>query len=136
MRKPKLTKEQRQELFDNNFNKESYEQAKRIVQNAITSSSSFEMLWNNLREYERDVEYEGTSTIIYCEMELDKKPMQTQTDYVGIQFTILWDDNQSVGMIFGVELYTSDTPNHEIMPMCFFNPDTLEIVRWNHNFPY
>lgn len=137
MRKLKLTKEQQQELFDNNFSKESYEQAKQIVQNAMTSSDSFEKLWNNLRGYERDVEYEDCFTIIYCEMELDRKSMRTQADYVGVRFTIFWnDDDPRDSTISEVELYTSDTPNHKISLMCFFNPDTLEIVRWNRYFPY
>lgn len=135
MAKTKLTKERQQELFDNNFSQEAYEQAKQLVQSAISNAASFPMLWMTLQKYDRDIEYDDDSTIIYCEIELDKSLMRTKADYVGVRFTILWyDDFPERSGIIVVELYSSDTPNGEVEPMCYFDPNTLEIIIWNRYF--
>ena len=62
-----LTKEQ-QELFDNNFNKNAYEQAKQVIQEAISKAKTFEDLWNSLNLYECDDGFDDDYSIIYCEI--------------------------------------------------------------------
>lgn len=135
MAKIKLTKEQRQELFENNFSQKAYEKVKHSVETAISHSTTFKMLWEALGRYDRDVEYDDDFTIIYCGIELDRSNMQTKANYAGVRFTILWNDNiPKKSGILVAELYSSDTSSGEIEPICFFDPNTLEIVKWNETF--
>ena len=62
-----LTKEQ-QELFSNNFNKSAYEQAKQVIQEAISKAKTFEELWNSLNSYERDNGFDDDYSIIYLSL--------------------------------------------------------------------
>lgn len=129
--KTKLTKEQ-QEFFNRNFNKDAYEQAKRPIQEAISKSNTFEELWNSLSGYSRDSDFDDDYSIIYCEAELDRSKMETAADYVGVYFVICWNDDTDKGWIDNVSLYTSDTPSGEVEPICFFNPKTYEITKWDY----
>lgn len=47
MKKIKLTAEQ-QKLFNTNFNRKAYEEAKKPIQEAISGSKSFDELWSKL----------------------------------------------------------------------------------------
>ena len=87
MKKIKLTAEQ-QKLFNTNFNRKAYEEAKKPIQEAISGSKSFDELWSKLQNHECDVEYEDDCTIISCEVELDRSHMETEGDYVGVCFYI------------------------------------------------
>lgn len=127
-----LTKEQ-QELFDNNFNKDAYEQAKQVIQVAISKAKTFMDLWNSLNSYERDNGFDDDYSIIYCEVELDRSHMATTADYVGVYFCICWDDETESAHIGAVSLYTSDTPDGQVECLCSFHPDTCEIIRWIYN---
>lgn len=125
----KLTKEQ-QSLFDDNFNKAAYEQAKQVIQEAISKAKTFEDLWNSLNSYERDNDFDDDYSIIYCEVELDRSHMATGADYVGVDFNICWNDDTNKGYIEAVSLHTSDTPGREVELICFIHPDTCEITKW------
>lgn len=127
--KQKISKEQ-QELFDNNFDKNSYEQVKKVIQEAISKAKTFEDLWTSLNSYERDSRFDDDCSIIFCEVELDRSHMATSADYVGVDFNIYWDDNTNKGHIEAVSLHTSDTPDGEVELICFIHPDTCEITEW------
>ena len=130
MKEIKLTPEQ-QKLFNANFNQETYEVAKKPIQEAISGSKTFNELWNKLQKYDRDVEYEDDYTIISCEVELDRSHMTTEGDYVGVCFYIKWYDETDAGMIDKVELYTSETSGDYIADLlCCIHPDTCEITEW------
>lgn len=130
MKRIKLTPEQ-QNLFNANFNREAYEEAKKPIQEAISGSKSFDELWGKLQKYDRDVEYEDDYTIITCEVELDRSHMETEGDYVGICFFIKWYDETNSGTISEVELYTSETSGDYIADLlCRIHPDTCEITEW------
>lgn len=124
-----LTKEQ-QELFDDNFDKNAYEQAKQSVQDTISKSKTFEELWSALSKYERDNDFDDDFSIIYCEVELDRSNMQTPANYVGMDFAICWDDNTNQGWIDKVSLHSSDTSNGEVELICFIEPNTCEVIEW------
>ena len=96
MKKIKLTAEQ-QKLFNTNFNRKAYEEAKKPIQEAISGSKSFDELWSKLQNHECDVEYEDDCTIISCEVELDRSHMETEGDYVGVCFYIKWYDEADSG---------------------------------------
>lgn len=127
--KQKISKEQ-QELFDNNFDKNSYEQVKKVIQETISKAKTFEDLWTSLNSYERDSRFDDDCSIIFCEVELDRSHMATSADYVGVDFNIYWDDNTNKGHIEAVSLHTSDTPDGEVELICFIHPDTCEITEW------
>lgn len=130
MKEIKLTPEQ-QKLFNANFNREAYEEAKKPIQEAISGSKSFDELWNKLQKHECDVEYEDDCTIISCEVELDRSHMETEGDYVGACFFIKWYDEADSGMIDKVELYTSETSNDYLADLlCCIHPETCEITEW------
>lgn len=130
MKEIKLTPEQ-QKLFNANFNQETYEVAKKPIQEAISGSKTFNELWNKLQKYDRDVEYEDDYTIISCEVELDRSHMATEGDYVGVCFYIKWYDETDAGIIDKVELYTSETSGDYIADLlCCIHPDTCEITEW------
>ena len=130
MKEIKLTSEQ-QKLFNANFNREAYKEAKKPIQEAVTSSKSFDQLWGQLQKYDRDVEYEDDCTIIWCEVELDRSHMKTEGDYVGVCFFIKWYDETDSGMIDKVELYTSETSGDYLADLlCCIHPETCEITEW------
>lgn len=129
----KLTPEQ-QKLFDANFNRRAYEQAKAPIQKAICESQCFAEVLDRLHGYEYDVEYEDDFTIISCEVELDRSHMETEGDYVGVCFFIKWYDEADSGMISKVELYTSETSGDYLADLlCCIHPDTCEITEWAYD---
>lgn len=130
MKKIKLTAEQ-QKLFNANFNRKAYEEAKKPIQEAISGSKSFDELWSKLQNHECDVEYEDDCTIISCEVELDRSHMETEGDYVGVCFYIKWYDEADSGTISKVELYSSETSgNYFADHLCNIHPETCEITEW------
>ncbi len=130
MTKTKLTPE-RQKLFNANFNRQAYEEAKKPVQEAVSEARSFYELWDKLHRYDRDVEYEDDFTIISCEVELDRSHMETNGDYVGVCFYIKWYDETDSGMINNVALYSSETSGDYLADLlCYIHPDTCEITEW------
>ena len=130
MKKIKLTPEQ-QKLFNANFNRDAYEEAKKPIQEAISGSKSFDELWSKLQKYERDVEYEDDYTIISCEVELDRSHMETECDYVGVCFYIHWYDETNTGSIHHVKLFSSETSGEYLADLlCHIHPDTCEITEW------
>lgn len=130
MKEVKLTPEQ-QKLFNANFSRDAYEEAKKPIQEAIAGSKSFDELWSNLQKYDRDVEYEDDCTIILCAVELDRSYLETEGDYVGVCFQIIWDDDSSSGKISSVELYSTETSCEYVADLiCCINPDTCEIIEW------
>lgn len=130
MKKIKLTLEQ-QKLFNANFNREAYEEAKKPIQEAISGSKTFDELWSKFQKYDRDVEYEDDFTIISCEVELDRSHMETECDYVGVCFYIKWYDDTDSGVIDNVALYSSKTSNDYLADLlCYIHPDTCEITKW------
>lgn len=130
MKKIKLTAEQ-QKLFNANFNRKAYEEAKKPIQEAISGSKSFDELWSKLQNHECDVEYEDDCTIISCEVELDRSHMETEDDYVGVCFYIKWYDEADAGMIDKVALYSSEPSGEYIADLlCYINPDSCEVTEW------
>lgn len=130
MDKIKLTPEQ-QRLFDRNFDRKAYEDAKELILKAIRESKSCFDLWDKLRPYDRDTEYADDCTIIWCEVELDRSRMETDGDYVGLTFYINWYDEADAGLISHVELYSTETSREYIADrLCCFDPDTCEITEW------
>ena len=126
-----LTKEQ-QKWFERNFNKEAYEQAKRTVQEHISKSKTFFELWDMLDPHDRDCDFEDDYSIIYYEVELDRSNMETDARYVGVYFTIHWNDDTNNGKIHSVALFSSDIPSKEVEEICSFHPDTCEVVKWRY----
>ena len=130
MKKIKLKPEQ-QKLFNDNFNREAYEKAKKPILQAISGSKSFEELWGKLQKYEHDVEYWDDCAIIWCEVELDRSHMATKGDYVGLCFYINWYYEGDYGMIGMVELYTSEISDDYVADLlCSIHPDTCKIIEW------
>ncbi len=130
MKKVNLTPEQ-QALFNANFNRRAYDQAKEPIQKAVSESKNFNELLDKISKYDRDVEYEDDFTIITCEVELDRSHMETEGDYVGVCFYIKWYDEADAGMIDKVALYSSEPSGEYIADLlCYINPDTCEVIEW------
>ena len=129
--KVKLTPAQ-QKLFSDNFNRQAYEDAKKPIQEAIAKSKSFFDLWDNLSGYEHhDVEYTDKYTIVWCEVELNKKHMKTKAGYVGVCFFIYWNDETKTGEIGEVELYSNEETGADIADLlCYIDPETCEVTEW------
>lgn len=130
MKKSNLTPEQ-QTLFNANFNRRAYDKAKEPIQKAISESKNFDELWERIKNYDRDVEFEDDFTIITCEVELDRSHMETEGDYVGVCFYIKWYDEADAGMIDKVALYSSEPSGEYIADLlCYINPDSCEVTEW------
>ncbi len=130
MKKIKLTAEQ-QKLFNANFNRKAYEEAKKPIQEAISGSKSFDELWSKLQNHECDVEYEDDFTIITCEVELDRSHMETEGDYVGVCFYIKWSYETNTGTFDKVALFSSEPSGEYIADLlCYINPETCEVTEW------
>lgn len=131
----KLTPEQ-QKLFDANFNRRAYEQAKSPIQKAICESQCFAEVLDRLHGYEYDVEYEDDFTIISCEVELDRSHMETEGDYVGVCFDIKWFDESDSGTISRVALFSSEPSKEYIADLlCYIDPNTCEVTEWVYEDP-
>lgn len=129
LQKVRLTKKE-QKLFNSNFNRRAYERAKKPIQEAVSTSGTFEELWDKICSYERDVDHYDDSSIIYCEAELDRSHMKTEADYVGIDFHIRWDATSNTGKIIKASLHSSDTIDGEVELICFIDPETCAILEW------
>lgn len=130
MKKINITPEQRQ-LFNDNFNRKSYDLAKKQIQEIVSGARTFNQLWYKLGEYERDVEFFDDITIISCEVELDRSQMKTKGDYVGVCFYIKWDDEAGAGLIDNVALFSSEPSGEYVADLlCYMDPDTCEITEW------
>lgn len=127
-----LTPEQL-EMFKRNFNQEAFDQARATIQKYIDGADTFLKMYDSLKNYDRDIEYYDDYTIIICEVELDRSKMTTTADYVGLNFSIFWyeEDGKEYGKIEKVLLYSNEpTGEYEAERLCQLNPVTGEVTEW------
>lgn len=127
-----LSPEQKK-LYEDNFNKEAFDKAKTTIQQFIDNAESFQNLYDSLQNYERDIEYYDEYTIIFCEVELDRSQMATTGDYVGLNFSIYWyeDNGKEYGKIEKILLYSNEpTHEYEAERLCQLDPDSGEVTEW------
>ena len=132
MKNIKLSPKQRK-LYEDNFNKEAFEKAKATIQQIIDGAESFQKLYDGLQKYDRDLEFYDEYTIIFCEVELDRSQMATKADYVGLNISIFWyeDDGKEYGKIEKILLYSNEpTGDYEAERLCQLDPVTGEVTEW------
>lgn len=117
-------------MFDQNFNKKTFETVKQEIQAIIDKSHTFQDLYFALGKYDRTVDYFDDYTVIKCEVELDRSRMETDANYVSVIFLINWSDETLNSFIdFAVLYYAKDQDDYSDA-LCAFNPETCKIIKW------
>lgn len=131
MSKSILTPEQ-QKFFDDNFDRIAYQEAKANLLKRISEADSFESFWRALDCFENhDIDYTDTDNIVYCDIELDRKRMNTDASYVGVTFILLWLEREKKAVLNTSILYSNQKSQDEFADMlCYIDPDTCEVINW------
>ena len=120
----------RREILRRNFNKEACDRAMEPLLKIYKESHSIMELFQKTRDYWRDTECYEDGILLRAEVELDRTDMETTADYVGISVYFFEDYETKEIILDLIELYTTDTPDGIVEPICFLDPVTYKPLKW------
>lgn len=131
MKAVRLTKAQRQ-LFENNFDRQAYDEAKKEVERLFSDWKTDEELLGTLRKYDWDMWGAEDYIFHYCVIEMDRSRMNTTADYVSVEFIIMCDYfDMHKFQIVDALLYSNEISKDYIADrLCHFDPNTCEVTKW------
>ncbi len=141
------------EVFNRNFNAETFDKLKDSVQKVIVESACVNGLMCQLRTIQgvqcvefaddNDLEnedfvpgYQGAEDdscdflVILCYAELDRSNMETDSQYIEVCFYIVYNDVKQEGWIDAASLATTNNPEDYADKLCFFDIDSHKPVAW------